>query len=333
MALLVQVLDGWDSLLNWLQQTLAPALSISLRRADGSAVCIRLRAGRATAASARCPSSAFRAVELPDDLTLWKTISLPKMSPDDLVRALALEAKSLSPFPVDDLIWVHQASGGAPSGTQVDLCLMSRPMVDAHLDTLGIDANQRGSTEVWARHRDRTSPMVVPGYGETRRYRVARKHHLLVLGLMLTLGLITLAAALTPTFFLRAQTLQAHEATLQLGRRAANALESRSQLSRLTPTLQAKQSLFDQSIDVVGVLAKVSESLPADVHLSAIQMNGERISLRGIAPNTATLMNHLSAVPGVHNVRAPVAAQRQQGTSNEVFLIELSISKDGSVRP
>ena len=93
---------------------------------------------------------------------------------------------------------------------------------------------------------------------------------------------------------------------------------------------QGERSGFDQlsgeeAVEVIGVLTR---ALPDDTSLISLQMQGSKIRISGQTPNTADLMQKLSAYPGLRDVKAPTAATRPLGVNKESFSLELELTPE-----
>ena len=115
----------------------------------------------------------FKAVELPDDLVLRRPVQLPAMAAEDALAAMALEARTNSPFDTEDLVWGFSLQPKGPQATQLgELVLASRKQVAQHLAvvqsaSLGSSVDWSGA-EVWVLAAD-GQPVVLAGYGEAAR--------------------------------------------------------------------------------------------------------------------------------------------------------------------
>lgn len=91
----------------------------------------------------------FKAVELPDDLVLRRPVQLPAMAAEDALAAMALEARSNSPFDVADMVWGYtlQTRKGH-SAQQGELVMASRKQIAQHLSA--VQSNSLGHATDWA---------------------------------------------------------------------------------------------------------------------------------------------------------------------------------------
>lgn len=273
----------------------------------------------------------FTAVELPEALVLRRELALPQLAPPQRRAALALQARTLSPFALDDLIWVHAELGQAASALRAELVLVSRRAVAAHVASLG--AAVPPDPEVWVRvGPDGSQALALPGFGEPRRQQAQRRSAWLCALLAALACALALALALTPTLQLRQRALGAVAAWTRLVEQARPAVAEREALLAVEEQLQALHQTMGEHADPVRLLQTLTQLLPDDTMLQRLQLDGNRVSLAGQTPDTAALLQKLGSQPGFKDVRAPTAATRT-GAGKEVFQIELTLQPESSAAP
>lgn len=300
---------------------LTPEAVVQLRQADG--VTSLWQGGQRLSARAVAKAE-FTALELPQDLLLARTLTLPAMDAVSTAAALALQAQALSPFPSADLVWGHRARPGARNQQQVDLVLASRQHLARHLQAQP-HAEGAPPPEVWALPPG-GAPIVLPGHGEGARRAAARRGRALRLAL-LALALALLAAiAITPTLQLRARAIQAVTAYDQLARETAPAMQQREQLLQTTAKLATLNDILAARIEPLRVLDRLTQVLPDDTALQSFSLKGSKLTVSGLTGNSSALMQTLSQQPGMRDVRAPSPATRSGGpNSRENFVVELTL--------
>ncbi len=93
--------EPWRNVHQWpLLAWLTPQPPVLLRQADGRQ---SVWVGGKQIDSRTVPQ--FTAVELPDDYVLRRPLRMPAMAHDDALAAMALEARSSSPFDAADMVW------------------------------------------------------------------------------------------------------------------------------------------------------------------------------------------------------------------------------------
>ena len=73
------------------------------------------------------------------------------------------------------------------------------------------------------------------------------------------------------------------------------------------------------------VMDLLTQALPDDTSLLGLQVQGLKVTMNGQTTNAAALMQHLSAQPGIREVRAPSAATRPLGVSKDSFSLEFTL--------
>lgn len=92
--------EPWRNVHQWpVFAWLTPQPAVLLHQADGQQ---SVWEGGQKASARVAPQ--FSAVELPDEYVLRRSLSLPAMAHEDAMAAMALEARSASPFDPSDLV-------------------------------------------------------------------------------------------------------------------------------------------------------------------------------------------------------------------------------------
>lgn len=275
----------------------------------------------------------FKAIELPDELVLRRPMQLPIMAAEDARAAMALEARSNSPFDAADTLWGYslQQSKGAHAALRGELVLASRKQVAQHLAAiqsgpLGQSVDWSGA-EVWVLTAN-GQPAVLPGYGEAAREAHGASRRRWGFVLLATLALGGAALAITPTIQLRARALEAARAHEALVKSAAPVVHQREQLLASVESLGALSELTNGRIEPLRVLDKLTQVLPDDTALQSIKIQGSKLIFSGQTGNASALMQLLGEVQGFKDVRAPTATTRLGNVGKEVFAVELSLDPE-----
>ena len=105
-------------------------------------------------------------------------------------------------------------------------------------------------------------------------------------------------------------------------------VNKRSSLSKAADQLAAFDEIQSEGVRALDTVGLLTRALPDDTSLLNLQIQGSKVRLSGQTPNTADLMQKLSAYPGLRDVKAPAAATRPLGTSTESFSIELELAPE-----
>ncbi|WP_082485788.1 MULTISPECIES: PilN domain-containing protein [unclassified Acidovorax] len=314
--------QSWP-LLSWL----TPSLPVLLIHPDGSQSHWQGHRPARRPASPKDAKArgAFVALELPSDLVLSRTIRLPVgMSRADTGNALALQARTFSPFPPEDLIWVSDAT---PVPSTYTLVLASRLQVDQYVQEL----RQRmpavvgaSPAEVWVAIGAQKYA-ALPGAGVERRQRLIARQRNLGYALLLCIVAVLTAMAVTPTLQLRMRALQAAAAYEDVVRRTAPVVRDREQVVLASNKLNALSEILGERIEPLRVIDTLTQILPDEAAVQALQLVGTKVSLSGQATDAAELMQKLGQHPGIREVKAPAAATRLNNSNKESFSIEFVV--------
>ena len=318
--------------LRWVQ----PAVRVQLRQADGQTSHWNLAHGVATPAPAG-GEAPVAALQLPADRVLERRLTLPPLAPAELAQAVQLDVAAASPFGAAHTVYGFSAAPTADGLQRVDVAVTSRQEVEAALRQAGADP--AAPPEVWVLPAAPSGavlrPLVLRGYGEDLRQRLARQG-LLLRGALLALALVLLAAlALTPTLMLRQRAIQAQQSFEALQRQAAPQIAQREALMQRLERLQALDKLLARQLALPPVLDMLTRAVPDGAWLTSIRAEGTKLVLNGNADDAAALVQRLAAQPGVHDVRLASPATRGFGSTKETFIIELQLDahRYGLARP
>lgn len=319
---------AWQGLVEapWLE-ALAPAAPVRLLRPDGQEAWV---AGPEGPVRAGKPAARLRAlaVELPEASLLRRRWTLPAMPAEAAREAAALDLEARSPFEPGSTLQAFSLSPAGDGRWTVEAALSARPLVDAALAgrVAGLPGRRPEEAEPWiARPAPLAGWWVLPSPAGVRRERARRRRQRAVLGLWGLALLGGLAAALGPSWQLRTRALQAQQAFQALQRQAEPALAERAAVQHLGERVEALAALQRGRADPLEVLAELTAALPDDTHLTAWALEGRKVRIEGLTDNAARLMRLIDLHPRFEDVRAPLAAVRPPGQSQESFTLEFSV--------
>ncbi len=317
-----EIRQPWLRMHDWpIFAWLTPAAPMRVLHPDGRQS-LWLGDGRETDLAGKA-APPFAAVELPEDLVLRRSMPLPPMGAADVANAAALEARSVSPFPADDLAWGHRPHWHANGSARVDLVLSSRRQVAQYLATRA-DALAGVEPEVWVRTGD-GMPVVLEGYGEGLRQAHATRWRRTGYALMGLIAVFLVALAVTPSLQLRARVLEAMQAYGEAALRTAPVVRQRELLMQSADKLTQLSELVSNRIEPLKVLDRLTQLLPDDTYLQSFRLQGAKVTIAGMTNNASALMQLLGNEAGFKEVRAPSAATRMGNTGKESFSIEFML--------
>lgn len=265
----------------------------------------------------------FLAIELPEEMLLRRNIAVPALSDDEIKRAIAIDVRSNSPFPHDDLRWGHKMVGSSPMrGGRVEAVLASHRQITALLAASAERIQPYGAApEVWAR-LSAGQYVFLNGYGEANRARFGSRGRRIAYVLVAVAAMLLGAMAITPTLQLRSRAIEAVNAYTAAFHRAAPLMRQREALVRSADQIQTLSTILQERADPVEVLDMLTRVLTDDTSLRSLQIQGLKVNIEGQTGNAAELMQLLGRQPGFRDVVAPTAATRPFGAAKDNFKIE-----------
>jgi general secretion pathway protein L len=314
------LLDLWDYLS---ARTLVPSQSVSLLETGGRQSRYRVP-GFVPIASTRRAGDAT-AVELPEDLVLIRSLTLPTRAADDIEKAVRLEVEASSPFEPHDTVfgWIARPTKSTRrrSNAAVRIAIASLEQVKAVLDRCGAPPH----SEIWV--RDGSTFVVIRGFGERRRLERARRARVRVATLVLLAVALIIGIVVTPVVQLRSQVVAAQAQLAQLNSRSGAPVAMRGELIALSDLQRALESAVDGHVDPALVLEQVSELLPDGSWLSLFEYEAGRLRIAGLADNASSLLPLLEERPSFASVHAPSPIAREPASGKERFIIEMELRR------
>ncbi len=309
--------DGWAEALRWPAfRWLTPDDAVAVLQADGTESVRPGVSARRIAAPARLR---FVAVELAEDTLLRRSLTLPRLTEEELRQAVELDVRSASPFPEDEVVWGYDVE--RDDRLQVDIALTSRPLIEKQLEALRPRLGDV-QPEVWAGGE---RPFVIPGYGEPARMARARRMRLALFGLLAAAAVLLAALAVTPTLQLRERALEAIRKGEELARTVKPQTQMRDELVRLGDQIRLLGKGSGQRQDMVALIDQVTRQLPDDATLTRLEITGGTVRIVGQADNAAQLLQTLGANAAFRDVRAPSGIAKAPAGSKEGFTIEFRV--------
>ncbi len=323
-ALWREVCQAWTGAqnsppLSWL----TPSMPVLLLRADGRESI--WRGDAPLEAPGKSLKVRFEALELPENLVLLRSLNLPAVSDADLASAVELQARAVSPFTPQDLVWGYSLKSVATGGNQADIVLASRKQIAHYIQSQAARLGAASQPEIWVT-QPVSAPIVLDGYGEILRKAQAARSRRLNYGLLILAAAILAACAVTPSLQLRARALEATSAHERVVRRTAALVKEREALMQSAEKFSALSEVLAGRIEPLRALDRLTQVLPDDTVLQSFSLKGQRVTLTGLTANASALMRVLGEQAGMRDVRAPSPATRVGGeASKENFVIEFTL--------
>ena len=327
----------WSALQHsWLLSWLTPEPVVQLLQVDGTTRLWRM-GDKPQAMSGVQSGARFSAVELPEEVYLYRELALPAgLDATQLRAAVELDLQSASPFAPHDLLWGYVIRRGGDATQNALIAIASRKQVDAYLQSLDgkvtapltstkTAASLSERIEVWALSPATRQPMVLRGFGEKLRERYVRTHRNWGYVLLSLAACLSIAMAVTPTAQLRLRALSAMHQHNELVQRTGPVVHNREMLLQSAEKLKALSDDFSARIDPLRVMEMLTTVLPDDTFLHAFKLQGNKVTLVGQTANASALLQLLGSQPGLRDVRAPSAANRATGSSKDSYVIEFLV--------
>ncbi len=310
---------------------LSPSFATRVKLPDGGVADLIESTGDVTqtlrTGSKRASSDAsrprFSGFLLPDQLVLWHAMDLPKIDAAATQSAIEIQARNLSPFAPDDVIWASRPP--AMPGDKVWVAIASRKLIAQHLALVQGELPAPKGFEVWIEAPESQGFWVVEGYGEKTRKELVSRWRAFNYFLLFLLLAIGFAALITPTLQLRNRALQAAQDYAGLQSKTAPIMAQRELFLKQDLQVKALQSQMETKVDLAQLLPKLTKLVPDDTFLSSLKVQGAKVTLAGETPIAATLMQQIGSQPGIKDVRAPSAAIKPRGSEREIFNIEFTL--------
>ena len=319
-SIAISQMTSW-AVFRWLQ----PTYATRLRMANGETIDYVEKTGQSTATNNQAKIVKFAGFVLPENLVLWHSLGLPKLSADAIRSAVELEVRSLSPFLPEDVVWSFTQPIAEQQGSRTNIVIASRKIISKYIASLPMPPPDPKGFEIWVSIPQRPGFLVLDGFGEQNRQRLTRRWWFVNLSLVFLLAVVGLAAAVSPTAQLRLRATQAAHDYEKLRLLAAPAMQQRELLTQLNQQVKALELELAQTLRPELILMRITKLLPDDSYVTSLQVQGTKILLTGQTANTSALMQQLGSQAGVKDVRAPTAAVKLRGTERETFYIEFTL--------
>jgi general secretion pathway protein L len=329
--------SAWSALNHsWLFSWLTPAPVVQLLQVDGTTRLWRMDDKPAAMPGARS-SAPFSAIELPEDVFLYRELVLPlSLDATQLRAAVELDLQSASPFSPHDLLWGHVMKRDGDGTQKALIAIASRKQVETYLSSLDLKARapskspeslaaQNEALEVWALVGASQRPVVLRGFGEKRRERYIVSRRGWGYALLILAACLSVVIAVTPTAQLRLRALDAVRQHNELVHLTSAVVQNRETLLQSAEKLKALSDEFSARIDPLRVIEMLTTVLPDDTFLNVFKLQGNKVTLVGQTANASSLLQLLGSQPGLRDVRAPSAANRAPGSSKDSYVIEFLV--------
>jgi len=216
---------------------------------------------------------------------------------------------------------VREVEGGR---RRAEIVIASRRHISDFIQTRWPDLSPGEQPEVWA-VAGLPAPIVISGYGEPRRLRHTQSRQRWDWALLFVACVLASLAAMTPTAQLRLRALEAADAFQAVVNRVAPLVRKRDEITLLNDRLRSLDAAVADRIDPAQVLEYLTQVLPDDTHLYALDVRKAKITASGHTVDASALLQRLSSDPRLRDVRSPTAVTRAPGATKEAFTVEFTM--------
>lgn len=316
---------SWQQVHRWpVLRVLTPPSVVMLLKVDGTIGFWRVDVDGGMQGQAPESTARFFALEVADDQVLRRTFDVPASLNDvDLRRAVALEAQSNSPFPLSDLRWGFAKIGVNSSGLQhVQVVLAShRQLLDLITRSAARLPTLQDTPEIWVAAGPSHFLNVV-GYGESARAKYGAGARRWAYAMVAAALLLMTGIALTPTLQLRERAIDAVNTYTLTQQRLEPLMHERASLLQAAEQINILASIVKERPSPLQIMDLLTQVLPDDTSLRAMEIKGSKVSIEGQTANAAELMQLIERQPRFRAVVAPTAATRPFGATKDNFKIE-----------
>jgi len=265
----------------------------------------------------------FRAVRMPTDQVLVKDIRLPVSLELELEETLSLEALASSPFPPEATCYGWAIRSRDAEFLSIVLAIAERQAVHDWLEEQGY-RSEADLPEVWV-FDHQNKPVVLSGFGESRRYQEYRRQLRRTGGKVLFIALCIVLLAAVPGVVRKLQTDRMETFLAQAEQESGDAQALREELLRRNAQIAAMNALFSERVDYHRVLDYLSQTAPDSVYLQRFEAEGRRVRLTGWADNAGAFMQTLGQDGAFGEVSTSSAFSSDARTGMERFVLELQL--------
>ena len=229
------------------------------------------------------------ALVIPAEEVLRRSLVVPRRAEPDLEKVVNFEFDAHIPLRRAEVYVAHRIAERGPEGLKLEIFALRKARVDQDRRAL----SRVGLSPAWVMPEDVPVNLLADGAAPPARLRGPLGFGLV----LLTLAALTLGAWY-PAWQLRgvneALALRAETAMVR-----ANAALARQNAARAVMADVAALDAFAQPSGLLAVVGGLAEGLPDQTSLLALSAEAGTVTLTGLAPTAASLIEQVSAVEGL----------------------------------
>jgi general secretion pathway protein L len=265
------------------------------------------------------------AMLFPDEFALLRTVQLPLEAEIDLGEAMYFEISSHSPFPSEDTCSGWRVTSRDADSLYIAFAIASRSTVRAYINEhAGSEITPSDELEIWTGSRD--CLVQLDGFGGRARRNLYYRR-LLNRGraLLLLLSAVCMLIAF-PAAILAARSQQLQDVLVSIEAEARNASSLRVSTVALEGQVLAARDFFTDRAVYDFWLNAIAEVTPDSVYLTRLGLEGDRLTISGMAVNAAAYQTTLASSGLVTDLSAPSAFTRDARTGRERFTLTMRLA-------
>jgi len=264
------------------------------------------------------------ALSFAEDQSISQQLVLPQQ-PDDVLRAIVRnKVEGLAPWPLPQCLWGMRAApiAGDPLHVSVEVAVVSRALLDelsatlrkagAEVKTLTVDLPGGNDVDIEL------------GSGDVRREARARAARWAMSSAAIAALLVGLALFWVYRTSAEASRLDAETAALMASLKPGGAPAGE------TPLVTAANRLYQlrrERLPAVAILDEVSKLLPDTVHLVALTLDGDQLTIKGQGSGVPALIQILEASQAFQSVNFAAATELDQNSNADAFSLIATLEK------
>ena len=268
-----------------------------------------------------------KALLFPSDLMLAKQIEMPAAAELDLDAAMQFEIASNSPFTSEETCagWRVVARDGA--SLRLTYVIAARAAVRDLIAQYALDSpDSVEHFEIWAETDGHLVQM--EGAGDTPR-KALYLQQLLEQGRRLGLGALAVCLLMVlPGAILAARSSQLADVLALTEAEASAATAARNELVSVENKVLTAREFFADRSPYNRWLHALSDVTPDSVFLTRLGLEGNQLTISGMAMNAAEYQTKLASSGLVSDLSAPSAFTRDQRTGRERFTLTMRLDSE-----
>lgn len=276
----------------------------------------------------RSADSGCRAIVLPDELVLHRTITLPPSLSGSVFDAVSMDVKAFSPFPDDDTAFGWRTAGVSAESIEVDIAIVSRAAVARVLREIrgeGVSEDIHAQ-EVWSFTPGSQAPVVFQGFGEGVRNTLYRRR---LLRMGAAVCALVAGVALAPLLSGILLSMRADSLETQVNALKASTADELSMREELTVVRELGERIaleVSGQADFGRELTVITQKIPDSAFANGVELIGQQLRVTGLADDAASLMAQLSEYSGYSKV-VNRGGFRRDRSGKERYSFEISLGE------